>query len=94
MELLQFVVDDALILIPVLMIFGKLLKQTPWLSDWVIPYILLAAGIILTGMLLGFSFSSFIQGVLVTGAAVFGHQLIRQTQKGKKAGFHVRQKRN
>jgi hypothetical protein len=93
MDFISFVVDDALILIPVLMILGKIIKHTPIIRDWIIPYLLLGAGIILTGLLLGFSLASFIQGVLVTGASVFGHQLIRQTQIGKSEGFSLRAKK-
>ncbi|WP_280951839.1 phage holin family protein [Alteribacter populi] len=80
-DFLQFVVDEALIVIPVLMIIGKIIKQTPHAPDWMIPYFLLILGILFTGILLGFSFESFIQGVLVTGGAVYGHQLIKQTRK-------------
>ncbi|RNA70309.1 phage holin family protein [Alteribacter keqinensis] len=81
MDFLQFIVDEALILIPVLMIIGKIIKQTPRVPDWLIPYLLLGLGIVFTTYLIGFSMQAVIQGVLVTGAAVFGHQLIKQTRR-------------
>ncbi|MDQ0257917.1 putative membrane protein [Evansella vedderi] len=78
MEFVDYVMREALILVPVLMIIGKIIKNTPRVRNWMIPYILLVLGIILAGLIMGFSVESFIQGVLVTGAAVFGHQLFKQ----------------
>lgn len=81
MEFVDYVIEEALILIPVLLIIGKIIKNTPKIENWVIPYILLIIGIVLSGLLMGFDVHSFIQGVLVTGAAVFSHQLIKQASK-------------
>lgn len=83
MDFSTYILDGALILIPVLMIIGKIVKNTPKIKNWLIPYILLVFGIVLTGFLIGFSVESFIQGVLVTGTAVFGHQIIKQTIEKK-----------
>lgn len=83
-ELLSFIISEAYILIPVLIILGKLLKSTPFISDWLIPYILLFVGVGFSIAILGVSAHSVIQGVLVTGAAVFGHQLFKQyKEKGE-----------
>ncbi|RLQ96130.1 phage holin family protein [Falsibacillus albus] len=75
----NYIVNQALILIPVLWIIGKIVKKTPKIKDWVIPYILLITGVVLAGFIMGFSVQSFIQGVLVAGASVFGHQIVKQT---------------
>ncbi|HJV16528.1 MAG TPA: phage holin family protein [Bacillales bacterium] len=79
MDFSTYIMDDALILIPVLMIIGKIIKNTPKLKNWIIPYILVLFGIVLAGFMMGFSVKSFIQGVLVAGTAVFGHQIVKQT---------------
>lgn len=75
----EYIVQQALIVIPVLLIIGKILKETPKVRDWYIPYILLFFGIILAVALIGFNPDAIIQGVLVAGAAVFGNQLYKQT---------------
>lgn len=81
-ELLRtFLIDEALIVVPALMILGIFLKNTPKIEDWTIPYVLLAIGLALTGAHLGFNIDGILQGILVTGAAVFGHQLIKQTKE-------------
>lgn len=80
MEFEQYVIEEALILIPVLLVIGKLLKQSP-IADWVIPYVLLVFGVVLSFLLLGFAVASFVQGVLIVGASVFTHQLIKQTNE-------------
>lgn len=78
----EFLLDEALIIIPVLLILGKIIKETPKIKDWTIPYILLATGILLSVFIIGHSVDAVIQGILVTGASVFGHQLYKQTKEG------------
>ncbi len=75
----SFIVKDAYILIPVLFIIGLLLKRTPGLPDWLIPWILLAFGMSGGFFLRGMQVDGLLQGVLVTGVTVFGHQLYKQT---------------
>lgn len=74
----EYVVQQALIIIPVLLVIGKIIKETPTVKDWLIPYMLLAFGVVFAVALIGFSVDAVIQGVLVSGAAVFGNQLFKQ----------------
>lgn len=76
----EYIVEQALIVIPVLLILGKVIKGTPNVKDWLIPYILLALGVVFTVALTGFNVDGIIQGVLVSGAAVFGNQLYKQAK--------------
>jgi len=78
----EYLIEEALLVVPVLMIFGKIIKETPNVKDWIIPYCLLIIGVTITMFLLGFSVDSFIQGVLVSGAAVFSNQLYKQAVEG------------
>jgi hypothetical protein len=78
-ELANFIVKEAYILIPVLYVIGLLLKKTPKLPDWLIPWILLALGMA-GGFFLGdMRFKGLLQGVLVTGVTVFSNQVYKQT---------------
>lgn len=81
--IIDYIVDQALIVILVLLILGKIFKETPNLKDWLIPYMLLVLGIVFTILLMGFNVDAVIQGVLVSGAAVFGHQLFVQAKHRK-----------
>ena len=82
MEMLKdYIMDNALILIPVIYVLGCMLKGTEKVSDKYIPIILLPVGIILAMLLVGFTANGFIQGVLVTGVAVYANQLVKQTLK-------------
>ncbi|MFL0247437.1 phage holin family protein [Candidatus Clostridium stratigraminis] len=83
MDLIELITEQALILIPVLYIIGILLKNTPKLKDWLIPYILLVLGIVGSVSIIGLTVQAVIQGILVAGAAVFSHQLIKQTTDKK-----------
>ncbi len=79
MEILEYIINEALIIIPVLWILGTFLKRTPKVQDWTIPWILLVVGILIAVGVIGLTIDAAVQGVLVTGAAVLGHQLVKQT---------------
>lgn len=87
MSITDFIVDKALILIPALYILGKILKSLKFIKDNNIPLILLIFGIGLSVWMLGFNPDGVIQGILVTGAAVYSNQLIKQYQKGKMKNY-------
>ncbi|MBN6205049.1 phage holin family protein [Ralstonia pickettii] len=76
----EYLIQEALVVIPVLLILGTFIKGTPRVKDWTIPYILLFIGVIITVAMLGFNVDAIIQGVLVSGAAVFGNQLYKQAK--------------
>jgi len=80
MDIIKYISDEALILIPVLYVVGMMLKNTPKVKDWLIPYILLVIGILGAISILGLSVKSVIQGILVTGATVYTNQLIKQAK--------------
>lgn len=79
MEIIEYIMNEALIIIPVLWILGSFLKKTPRVQDWTIPWVLLAVGILAALGIIGLSVDAAIQGILVAGAAVLGHQLLKQT---------------
>lgn len=82
MEMLKdYILDNALILIPAIYVIGAILKGTELIKDKYIPVILLPIGVILAMLLVGFNVNGFIQGVLVTGVAVYANQLVKQTLK-------------
>lgn len=74
----EYLIEEALIVIPALLILGKFIKDTPNVKDWLIPYMLLVLGIVFSVALIGFNVDAFLQGVLVSGASVFGNQLYKQ----------------
>lgn len=81
--LLQYVTEQALILVPALYVIGIFLKKTPHIADWGIPWILLILGVTGGIMLTGDIFKGAVQGVLVTGATVLSHQLVKQSLNKK-----------
>lgn len=83
MEILTYITEKAIILIPVLIIIGLILKKLEFIPDKYIPLILLPIGIVGAMALGGWTFESAIQGVLVTGAAVYGNQIVKQLRKNE-----------
>ena len=81
MELLSYIMDNALILIPVLLVLGQIVKGIQKIPDKWIPLLLLPIGIAGALALGGPSVDSAVQGVLVTGVAVYGNQVVKQMGK-------------
>lgn len=81
MDILNYIVENALILIPVLLIIGKIIKGIERIPDKYIPLILLPLGILGAIALGDLNVDSVIQGVLVTGVAVYGNQVYKQLKK-------------
>lgn len=79
MNIMDFITEQALILVPALYILGLMLKGTEKVKDWTIPWVLLICGIGSCIAIFGVNIQAILQGVLVTGAAVFGDQLLKQT---------------
>jgi len=75
MEFINYITENALILIPVLYIIGMILKGIERIKDKYIPLILLPIA------LMGFGINAIIQGVLVVGVSVYTNQLIKQINK-------------
>jgi hypothetical protein len=81
MDIYTYLIEDALILVPVLLILGTIIKGIEFIPDKYIPLILLPVGILGAIAGGGFNVGSIIQGILVTGAAVYGNQLVKQLKK-------------
>ncbi|MGI6162033.1 MAG: phage holin family protein [Christensenellales bacterium] len=79
MDVIDYIIQEALIIIPVLSVLGVFLKSTPKIPDWLIPWILLVVSIVAAQFIIGFGAEAFVQGVLCAGASVLGHQLVKQT---------------
>lgn len=76
--MVEYIVENALVLVPVLNVIGMIIKNTEKIKDKYIPLILLFFGIVGTVAILGLSPHSVVQGVLVTGTAVYGNQIVKQ----------------
>lgn len=80
-NIISYVADSALILIPVIYIVGLILKGLQCIKDKYIPLILLPVGVALSMLIIGINVNGFIQGILVTGVAVYANQLFKQALK-------------
>lgn len=81
MDFQNYILDQALILIPVVYILGLFLKKSRVIKNKYIPLILLFFGIALSLLLIGLNVQGIIQGILVSGTAVFANQIIKQSLK-------------
>ena len=77
--ILNYIVEDGLILIPVLYVIGYIIKNTNILSNRWIPLVLLLIGIIFSIFLLNDPIvDRVIQGILIAGVTVFIDQVKKQ----------------
>ena len=82
MEILDYILQERLILIPVLYVLAEIFKMTELIKNKYIPIIVLFFGILLSIMLGGFTLTdNIIQGILVAGATVLTNQIVKQSQK-------------
>ncbi|MBY0085788.1 phage holin family protein [Brevibacillus brevis] len=76
----QYLLDDVLIVVIALLVIGTMLKKTPLVADWLIPWLLTVSGVGLAwGVMGAISVQGTIQGILAAGIATLGHQLWKQT---------------
>ena len=80
-DFFEYIVKEAYVLIPALYVIGYLLKKTPKIPDWSIPWVLVVLGIGGGLVLAGVSVAGAIQGLLVAGFTVLSNQLYKQTTK-------------
>ena len=81
MDIFTYITENALVLIPVLIIIGQIIKNIQFIPDKYIPLILLPFGVVGAMALGEWNVTSAVQGVLVTGAAVYGNQIYKQLNK-------------
>ncbi|MFC8688058.1 phage holin family protein [Brevibacillus porteri] len=41
----QYLLEDALIVVAVLLVVGAMLKKTPHVADWLIPWLFMVSGV-------------------------------------------------
>ena len=83
MDILNYVVQEGLVMIPVLFIIGEIVKGTELLSNKWIPLAVLIISVGFTPLVLGaYTANNIVQAVLVAGVTVFGNELIKQSSKG------------
>lgn len=75
-------IDPALlIVVAACWVIGSILKQTPGMPNWPIPYLVTLVAVVFACLLLGFSVEAVIQGILAGAVAVYGHQLLKQAKE-------------
>lgn len=85
MDLLHFLNENYLMLVPALWVLGFALKQTPSVPDWSIIWVISLVSLVLAWFTFGFHLEAFLNALTAAGVAVFGHQIVKQT-KGRSNG--------
>ena len=84
MDILHYIVDEGLVMIPALYILGEIIKHTELLQNKWIPLSLLIVSVLLTPLVIsGYTPDTIVQAILITGVTVFSDQLMKQLKKGE-----------
>ncbi|WP_430517032.1 phage holin family protein [Bacillus infantis] len=85
LDLLQFLNQKYIMIVPALWVIGLALKHTPRVPDWTIIWILLLLSVGFGSFVFGFSLNGILNGVIAAGVAVLGHQMYKQSFLSKPA---------
>lgn len=86
--MIESIQSELLLIVPVLWVLGRLLKEASFIRNRWIPLILGGIGVLLAvckaageaeALTLSDVFTAMTQGLLCAGAAVYGHQVVKQT---------------
>lgn len=81
-ELLELIVEEAYLMIPVLWFIGYTIKTTDLIRDCFIPSILTVLSIFFTPWLLGgYTPANIAQAILLAAGAVLANELYKQSKK-------------
>ena len=82
MDILSYILDEGLIMIPALWFLGYIIKNTKKIDKCYIPFILLVISLTLTPLLLGgYVVENIVQAILVVAGAVLSHELVDKGEK-------------
>lgn len=83
MDILSYILEEGLIVIPALYILAEIIKGTGVVKNKWIPVILLGVSLVLTPLIVtgGYTADNIVQAILVAGATVFSNELIAQSRK-------------
>lgn len=85
MDMMKYLPEQLGILVVALGIIGAILKKTPKVQDWTIPWIELVLGVIGSiALQTSFSALAFVQGIVAAGITSLGAQLYIQTMRSRK----------
>lgn len=80
--LMEYIVEEGLVMIPTLWFLGYIISETKKLSNIYIPFILLIISFAITPFLMGgYNADTIIQSILVTAGAVLTHEGIKNGVK-------------
>lgn len=77
-QLMQYINENNLVLIPILYILGMYIKMTK-ISNRLIPWTLLVIAVVLTMLSNGVSVNSLLQGILLSAVPTYANQLFKQS---------------
>lgn len=84
-NILKYVIEEALVMIPVLWVIAEVIKRLNYLDNRWIPLIILSISLAFSPWLLGgYTPQNLVQAVLVAGGEMLLYQVVDKTKGGDK----------
>lgn len=74
--------QEIAFIVPALWVIGLILKSIPKVPNFIITLVILVLGILFSVFVIGFDVNGVVQGIVASGVAVLGHQLVKQLKDG------------
>lgn len=82
MEMINYIIEEGLILIPVLFIIGEMIRTSETINNKWIPLIILGFSLVITPYFIGeFNAENLVQAILIAGVTVYSDQVVKQFKK-------------
>lgn len=84
MDVTKYILEEGLIMIPVLYFVVKFIKSVDVLNKKYLPIVALVSSLAITPMILlgGYNADNLIQAILIAGVTVFTHEVIEIGEEG------------
>lgn len=84
-EIISFVFEEGLVMIPALFLLGEMIKKTELMDVKLIPLIILPVSLLLTPALLGGYYAeNIVQALLVAGIPTYGYEIYKNGKDVRK----------
>lgn len=80
-SLTNMIDPKLLMVVAVCWVLGFIFKQTPYVPNWTIVFLVTAFSVGFTVWMVGVTPESFLQGILCGAVAVYGNQIVKQVKE-------------
>lgn len=82
-SILEILGEEFYFIIIALWFIGYACRRTPFIPEWLVNWILIGIGVLVSCILYGWNIHSAVNGIIAAAVALFGQQIIKKIFKNK-----------